>query len=471
MSRSACWSYVTWYNKESSGNWATWVPGEAVEPGNVGRFDEQMRFWRTKTLAAVRVASARRPGAQTLWSGGDIRFTAEADGRSALALGALGDLGGGLKITASRAHACFLHMGELRESWIANEDEVLARVANDLKNWEIDSVIVGRRLEARRGFAAISRSAGASFDASAAGGVAAIGAAEFSLQAGRSRGGFHFYEFGPGSIPVFSRAHRVKRSLWGRLLPWRHDGPSLIGPDGRRYEGPGPSPSALSGLPPEARQYDPERSAMTLAELSSIPVRDLFEVVTSVSDVTAVNEDMAGGRAEAAQAGGGVAYFPLPVPPIPAALAATDPADGAPPVVRTTTPDGLARLALFNRGSGEWLLEVSLTSGAPVPVVVPVCYSTGDGNQRELLIPVDDDGAQAASSVAELWDYAGEAWESASPVAPRGIEMWAPDVVEASVRSAVTTATVRAWEGLASVAPPHIRSLIADALKDLGSPA
>jgi hypothetical protein len=474
VSRSACWSYVRWYNKASSGNWATWEPGEAVQPGDVGFFDDQLRFRHPETLGdygiAFGTALADLPGTRTLWSGGDIHFTAHTDGTSALALAGLGDLGGGLRITASRANACFLHLGELRESRITNEAQVCRRVAARLTDgWPIDSVVVVERLEAAQGFAAISQSAGASFDVSAVAGAAGLGAAKFSLRAGRSSGGFQFHEFGPGSTPVFSRALRVNRSLWRGLLPWRHDGPSMLDPYGRRYRADGPSPSALAGLPPQARCYDPARSAMTLAELSSIPVSDLFEVVTSISDVLDGDET---DEEPAAQAGAAVGYFPLPTPPRPAELAAADPTDGAPPVVRATTPDGGARLALFDRGNGEWWLEVSRTEpGAPVPVLVPVRYTAADGGRRELLIPIGDDGSRRPSSLAELPGYSGDAWESANPVAPRGMDMWAPGVVAASVRSAVTTATVRAWGAVAAAAPPGIHSLIDEVLSDLGSPA
>jgi hypothetical protein len=474
VSRSACWSYVSWYNQASSGNWATWEPGEAVQPGDVGFFDDQLRFRHPETLGDYGIAFdttlADLPGTRTLWSGGDIRFTAQADGTSALALAALGDLGGGVSITASRANACFLHVGDLRESRITNEGQVCRQVAARLTDgWPIDSVVVVERLEASKGFAAISQSAGASFDVSAMAGAAGLGAAKISLRAGRRSGGFQFHEFGRGSTPVFSKVIRVKRGLWSRLLPWRHDGPSLIDPYGRPYPAAGPPPSALSGLPPQARRYDPSRSAMSVAELSSIPVSDLFEVVTSISDVM----DAAGtDEGAAAPAGAAVLYFPLPTPPRPAELAAADPTDGAPPVVRATTPDGQAHLALFDRGSGEWWLEVSRsTPGTPAPVLVPIRYTATDGGRRELLIPIGDDASRRPSSLAELAGYSGGGWESANPVASRGIGMWAPGVVVASVRSAVTTATVRAWGTVAAAAPPGIHSLIDEALSDLGSPA
>src|ERR1700691_1960794 len=50
MGRSACWSYVTWYNKVSSGDWATWEPGSPVSLGDVGKFDRRRRFRKWKNL-------------------------------------------------------------------------------------------------------------------------------------------------------------------------------------------------------------------------------------------------------------------------------------------------------------------------------------------------------------------------------------------------------------------------------------
>lgn len=54
MAKSACRSYVTWFN-QCSGNWATWEPGDVVKPGDVGRFDKDRRFRHWQTLADYKV--------------------------------------------------------------------------------------------------------------------------------------------------------------------------------------------------------------------------------------------------------------------------------------------------------------------------------------------------------------------------------------------------------------------------------
>jgi hypothetical protein len=244
VNRSACWSYVTWYNK-LTGNWATWEPGEPVQPGTVGFFDKQRRFTHYRVLAdwgiVPRIATAKLPDrGRLVRSEGDFQFNVKASGQSPDGFESLGALDAGLRMTANREHACVLHMRDLREAWIKDMDAVLGQIKGLLLNgeWEVDSVVVARRLEARQGFAAVSLGSGQGFEAKADGdarlaGVADLGRAELQLASRRDRGDFLFYDFGPGSTPSFSSAIRVKRGFWGRLLPWRRNGGVLIDPDGR----------------------------------------------------------------------------------------------------------------------------------------------------------------------------------------------------------------------------------------------
>jgi LexA DNA binding domain len=86
---------------------------------------------------------------------------------------------------------------------------------------------------------------------------------------------------GSTRTPVFTHTVRVKQSLWSRLLPRYGQEPWLIDPArGRRNLD--TLLDSLAHLPPEARRYDPRRSAMTSAELSGIAAEDLFEEVTSL---------------------------------------------------------------------------------------------------------------------------------------------------------------------------------------------
>ena len=207
-------------------------------------------------------------------------------GQSPAGFEALSALDAGLKVTANREHACVLHMRDLSEAWIKDLDAVLRQIKGLLLKgeWEVDSVVVARRLEARQGFAAVSLGSGQSFEAKADGGArlasaADIGRTGFLLASGRGSGSFLFYDFGPGSTPVFSSAIRVRHDLWARLLPWRHDRGVLISPDGRQYR---ELPEGLGGHALEARRYDPARSSMPHAELSATAVKDLFEEVADL---------------------------------------------------------------------------------------------------------------------------------------------------------------------------------------------
>jgi len=469
VSRSACWSYVTWYN-ELTGNWATWEPGESVQPGTVGFFDKQRRFTHYKTLAGCgivpEIATAEWPGRSRLvWSDGDVHLNFKASGQSPAGFEALGALDAGLRVIANRENACVLHMRDLSEAWIKDMDAVLRQIKGLLLRgeWEVDSIVVARRLEARQGFAAVSLGSGQSFEAKADGdarlaGAADLGHAGFLLGSGRGRGSFLFYDFGPGSTPVFSSAIRVRRDLWGRLLPWRRDDGVLIGPDGRAYHR---LPEDLSSHALKARRYDPGKSSMSPGELSAIAVDDLFEEIVDLQDEGDAWQPHEGGVP--GSAGGRLLSFPLPVPPGPAALAAADPVEGAPPVVEAASPDGLARFALFDRGDGEYWLEVSLNASTEVPVIARLRYTTTEQQRRELLVPVG--GGTQSSSVVALHGYDGGTWRAWVPVPPSSVWSGTPDLVEVSVHAALTGATVRAWERLASVVPEYGRKLITQAIE------
>jgi hypothetical protein len=468
VSTSTSRSYVQWY-RETSRDWATWTPGETVQPGDFGTFDKELRFVLSGHIDLAKTKSAARPGIRTVSSAGDISFSTKAGGNASPTLAGLGDLTGGVKITASRAHACFLHMDDVYESWVVNESEVLHWVSEKMTEWDIGQHIVMKRLEARRGFAAISQRGGASLEVSASAAADLVGAAEVSLQAGRKRSGFQFYEFGRGSTPAFSRTFRVSRRLWGGLLPWRREGPVLFRPDGRRYHGLAALPtSALAGAPPEARRYDPKRSALTPAELSAIAIADLFEEITSISDLGEVD----GQAAQAASRSSAIVYTPLLAPLRPAPLAAADPADGTAPRMRATTADGTARLALFDQGDGEWWVEVSLTTREMAPAIVAFRYNIVGGGQRELLVPIDvRAGRRMPTSVARLPDYTGynhpgseRNWEVANPVPLYAMGAWPPGILVPSVRATVSEATVHAWERVAADGPQDARQVIADAL-------
>ncbi len=441
-----------------------------MQPGTVGFFDRERRFTHYRTLAdcgiVPKIAAAEWPERSRLvWSDGDVHLNFKASGQSPAGFDALGALDAGLRVTANREHACVLHMRDLSEAWIKDVDAVLRQIKGLLLRgeWEVDSVVVARRLEAREGFAAVSLGSGQSFEVKADGdasnaGTADFGRAGFLLASGRASGSFLFYDFGSGSTPVFSSAIRVRRDLWGRLLPWRRDCGVLIGPDGRAYHG---LPEDLASHALEARRYDPDKSSISPGELSAIAVEDLFEEVVDPQDEGDAGQPPDG--SVPGTAGGRLLSFPLPVPPGPPALAAADPAEGAPPLAVAVSPDGLARFALFDRGDGEYWLEVSIEASAEVPVIARVRYTTTGQQRRELLVPVG--GGARSSSLVALPGYDGARWRAWVPVPPASMWSGPAGLVETSVRAALTAATVHAWELLALAVPEYGRKLITQAVE------
>ena len=197
-------------------------------------------------------------------------------------------------VVSKRKHACILELHGVTETRMTNTHAVMRRIADLVRAgaWELDLVVVLGRIQARRGFAAISQAAGQTLrltvtgDASprgipGAGAPGSIlgGGGELLLASGPGATGFLVYEFGSRKTPVFTHAIRVKQDLWSRLLPRPGQEPWAVDPGGRK--GLDKLLASLSHLPPEARRYDPQHSAMTWSELSSMAAEDLFEEVVS----------------------------------------------------------------------------------------------------------------------------------------------------------------------------------------------
>jgi repressor LexA len=293
MGKSACWAYVTWYNEASSGNWATWEPGDLVSPGDVGRFDENRRFQHCDTLTSYKInftVSKEYPVTPRLYATGKtFRVVTKAAGQAAVGFTSLSGLDAGVKFTAEREHSCLLQLQEATESHILTRtQDLLQQIAVQVRSgeWDLDLAVVVRRIRARRGFAAISRGVGQSVELKTTGDVhlaedLSIGGGELLLASNTATTGFMLYEFGNRTTPVFYPPIQVRRSLWDRLLPWRKEGPWLIDPAGGRHQATG-LPVDLSSFLPQDRRYDPTRSAITPDELAAISVEDLFEEVTSL---------------------------------------------------------------------------------------------------------------------------------------------------------------------------------------------
>jgi hypothetical protein len=310
MGKSASKSYVTWVNRRSSGDWATWEPGDRVSPGDVGRFNKELRFLHWQTLQdfgiQFTVSDEQPVGGRMYATGKDFNVRAKLAGQSAAGFSHLGNLDAGLKITAKKEHASLLQIRDATESHIIETEQLLqqlAAVVRRPKKWDLDLMVVFERTRAARGFAAISQGRGQSLELKAAAGVQfsedlELGDAELSLASGKVSSDFLFYEFGQLETPVFGPPIRVRRDLLDRLLPWKREGPYLIDPAGGRHDV-NNLPNDLSNFAEADRRYDPERSAMRPAELAAMNASDLFERVTSLDE----NQTSPGGTPAVLEAG------------------------------------------------------------------------------------------------------------------------------------------------------------------------
>lgn len=303
MSKSACWSYVTWHHQCSRRDWATWEPGEVVELGDVGRFDEHRCFAHFENIRDPQYGIDFKPSRpkpvapRHYWADKYFRVKSEVMGNS-------GPLSANVKITARRKHACILELNEATEMRIRDEHAVMQRIAELVRDqkWELDLVVVAGRIKARQGFAAISQAAGQTLELKASGDAGLRGildaqgpgsildiSAQLRLATGWGATGYLIYEFGSRETPIFTHTIRVKQSLWSRLLPRQSEQPWLIDPAGGRRNL-NKLIANLSHLPPEARRYDPNHSEVTLSDFSDIAIEDLFEEVSFAQSIVPADQ-------------------------------------------------------------------------------------------------------------------------------------------------------------------------------------
>lgn len=475
MARSACWTYVTWYNDLSSGDWATWLPGRKVDPGSVGSFNGDRRFDHYETLEELGITCASYseeiPGEEGFYStAGGFTFEPKIAGSAVPGFAALGELDAGVKLTAKTAHACLLQLVNPTVKKVINQRQVQEAVLAQAKSglWTIDSEIVMSRTRCSTGFAAISQAGGQSLELKAAAKLPAVindqnlGGLELRLASSRATTDFLLHVFGPASTPVFGGVVRLKHSLWDKLLPWRSEGGYLVDPNGKRFR-PRNLPPDLSAYAPADRRYDPAHSAMSLAELSRLTVEDAFEEVARLPDEgeSSLPVDLATALRSA------VRRFVLPRSVVPSPLAAADDEDDAPVLLDAGFADGQARFTVYDRGFGRYWLEVTFGYPSPQPSVVVVRYQAAGGAEHDLMIPVGGDSSAAPSSTVSLRDYRpgtdGQAWLLGGLPG----QAWPEDVVRRSVQAAVSNGTARAWEQLAPLVPAETGEVIDRELRAL----
>jgi hypothetical protein len=457
VARSACWTYVTWYNGLSSGDWATWLPGRNVEPGSVGTFNGDRRFDHYETLEELGITCAKyseeTPGEDGFYgTAGGFTFEPKIAGNAVPGFATLGELDAGVKLTAKAAHACLLQLVRPTVKQVTNQRQVQEAVLAQAKGgqWNIDSQIVMSRTRCNTGFAAISQAAGQSLELKAAGKLPAViteqnlGGLELRLASSRATTDFLLTVFSLTSTPVFGGVVRLKRSLLDKLLPWRSEGGYLVDPNGKRFR-PRNLPLDLStAYAPADRRYDPARSAMSLAELSGLTVGDAFEEVASLPDEGESSSpvDLATALRSA------VRRFALPRSLVPSPLAAADD-DDASVLLDASFADGRAHFTVYDRGLSRYWLEVTLRYSSPEPSVVMVRYQATDGTEQDLMVPVGGDSTATPSSMVSLRAYRpgtdGQAWLLGELY---GL-VWPEEIIRRSVQAAIGNGTAETWERLA----------------------
>jgi len=478
--RKTPWSYVTWYHERTNA-WATWTPGEPVQPGDVGFFNEDRQFQHEESLKGTyeikfELSPPRSLPDEELHSSDGMPAVQKFRAVSSAGFKFLAHLQAGFKAEAMRKDGFVLYMGNRTEESIAEadirkvKDEIRRRLAQSA--WDIDAVVVVSRIEARSGLAAVSSRGGITFEAGLDGGVhvgqADAATAGLSMAASREIDGVDLYPFGPGSTPVITKAFRVRRDLWDRLLPWRPS--EHIESDSGRVSFGGKEGGLrltsryLRGLLPEERRFDPARSEITLAELSAISLDGLFEDVATLPDEPEPERVPELVRPRP----GRTTWFGLPDLLISDRVAAADPSSRADPLLRVTA-DSLS-FDLHPRDLGNYRLRVTLISQESATLLVAVRYRVG-ADSNTVLVPLVDRGRGQPNALVMLRGFELRShWERSLPFAPADFPPWGAEFIEPSVQAADTEGTLSAWDQVVAQIPREYAERLARALRARGHP-
>lgn len=282
-----CRTYVKWFRDFSGGMWPTWLPGDTVSPGDVGRFDADFNFQHNETLFDYGidiVLSGERPMPSRRYvTKGAFSIRASLDA-SAPIQGAKPRVS--FVAQSTKNDAWLLVTEDSFEQTLVNWREALEGIKQSLLDglWTPDLVLVLSRLRCEAGLAAHASARGQAVSSHPEVEVSGWGlpgmsaAAEFSMT-NKAETAQVFRFDSPTSTPLFGRPMRIKRDLWQRLLPWRRSGPyMIIDPTGKQWKVNG-IPTNLAKLEQSACAYREGKSEMPRHELEAMPIEDLFEEV------------------------------------------------------------------------------------------------------------------------------------------------------------------------------------------------
>ncbi|MFF3497687.1 hypothetical protein [Streptomyces sp. NPDC003247] len=158
-------------------------------------------------------------------------------------------------------------------------------------------------------------------------------------------------------------------------------------------------------------------------------------------------------------------WFPLPRLPQVAGLAAAG--DDA-VVLEALSPDGTVRFLVRSHGNSapEYSLEL-IVCGVPegVPLMTAVRYTSAQGPERVLLVPVVRGPFGLAASYVRLPDFSGEEWTASMPASVGRDSVWERTAIELSVGASLNDATRDAWRCVRErISDEGMRSAIGEAL-------
>lgn len=130
-------------------------------------------------------------------------------------------------------------------------------------------------------------------------------------------------------------------------------------------------------------------------------------------------------------------------------------------MLEASSPDRRARFLVRSRGivRPEYSLELVLHGvDAALPLVSAVRYTSTDGSEQVLLVPVAPAPFGPPAAYVRLPGFAvGTAWTASGPAPVRQSAAWDPAVVADSVRASLNEATRDAWR--------QVRELVGDELR------
>lgn len=284
---SMCKDYVEWYNEMNPAAWPTWEPGERVEPGAVGFFDRDKRFHVYHTLTGLRLTPERETGPHLHMRSNDfdIRPSVQIDTPIGPHPFAFADAE--MSLRAKRKNASILQVDDAFDCELEDILDVLEGVRQALLDgeWEIDAVLVTRRVRSPAGFALIISERGQAVTLRAEAEISAarvitLASVGLGVQASRFRSATDLWDFGELSTPIFMNTIRVKTKWWARMIPGLPPptGRQIIDHTGHAWSADKP-PWNLQHLPDDARHYDASASSMRPEDLKNLKAMELFEFI------------------------------------------------------------------------------------------------------------------------------------------------------------------------------------------------